>query len=263
MKRVVTGLILVAIFVYVTLWAPQQVFLAAAALVGVFCFREYIALVAHHNLRAPGLFGYVAGMLVLFLPLDPNLIFIVLIALLAMVLALASRELSMALPFAGALVLGVLYVFGCLRAGIDLRALGPLSTHGPYWLFFALSVSWVGDMAAYYTGRMLGRHKLAPNISPSKTWEGSIGSAAVSLLYAYFYFKYLLAPVPLPWVLGIAAAANIAGQAGDLCESAIKRGAGVKDSGTMLPGHGGWLDRIDSNLFAMPVVYYLAGFVGR
>ncbi len=118
-------------------------------------------------------------------------------------------------------------------------------------------------MAAFSFGRKLGRHKLAPRISPAKSWEGSIASTAVSLLYAFFYFKYLLAPVPLPWVLGIAAAANIAGQAGDLCESAIKRGAGVKDSGTMLPGHGGWLDRIDSNLFAMPVVYYLAGFVGR
>ncbi len=115
MKRVVTGLILIPVFAYVTLWAPQQVFLSAAAIVGLLCFREYAGLVANHNFRAPGLFGYVAGMLVLFLPLDPSLIFIVLIALLAMALAIASRDLSHALPFAAMLVLGVLYVFGCLR----------------------------------------------------------------------------------------------------------------------------------------------------
>ena len=261
MKRVLTGLVLIPLFAYITLWAPQQVFLAAAAIVGLLCFYEYAGLVAHHNLRSPGPFGYVAGMLILFLPLDPSLIFIVLIALLALALAMTSRELANALSFAATLVLGVLYVFGCLRAGIDLRSLSPLGTYGPYWLFFALSVSWVGDMTAFSVGRRLGRHKLAPRISPAKSWEGSIASTAISLVYAYFYFKYLLAPVPLSWVLGIAAAANIAGQAGDLCESAIKRGAGVKDSGTMLPGHGGWLDRIDSNLFAMPVVYYLAAFV--
>src|SRR5258708_32108192 len=114
MKRVVTGLILTLIFAYVTLWAPQQVFLGAAAIVGLLCYREYAGLVANHNLRAPGLFGYVAGLLVLFLPLDPSLIFIVLIALLALALAMTSRELSRALPFAAMLVLGVLYVFGCL-----------------------------------------------------------------------------------------------------------------------------------------------------
>jgi len=263
MKRVVTGLILIPIFAYVTIWAPHEVFLVAAAIVGLLSFREYGGLVAHYKIRAPGPSGYVAGLLLLVLPLEPTLIFVVLIALLAMGLAMTSSDLAGALPFAAAFVLGILYVFGCLRAGVDLRRLSPLGTHGEYWLFFALSVSWVGDMAAFYFGRMLGRHKLAPRISPAKSWEGSFASTALSLVYAYFYFKYLLTPVPLLWVFGIAAAANIAGQAGDLCESAIKRGAGVKDSGTMLPGHGGWLDRIDSNLFAMPVVYYLAGFVGR
>ena len=263
MKRVLTGLILIPTFAYVTIWAPLQVFLASAAIAGLLCFREYGGLVAHHNLRQPGLSGYVAGLLLLLLPLEPTLIFVVLIALLALALAMTSRDLAYALPFAATLVLGVLYVFGCLRAGVDLRKLTPLGTRGEYWLFFSLSVSWIGDSAAYYFGRLMGRHKLAPRISPAKSWEGAIASTIVSLVYAYFFFKYLLPPVPLPWVLGIAATANIAGQVGDLCESAIKRGAGVKDSGAMLPGHGGWLDRIDSNLFAMPVVYYLAGFVGR
>ncbi len=259
MKRVLTSLVLAPIFVYVTLWAPTPVFLAVVAIVAVLCFHEYAGLVSNHGLRPPGIFGYAAGLLVLFLP-RPDWLLLVLIALLALALALASRDLADALPFAAALLLGVLYVFGCLRGAIALRGL-PRS--GPFWLLFALSVNWAGDIAAFYVGRAIGRHKLAPAVSPAKTWEGAAASTLLSLLYAYFYFSYLLKEVPLAWVFAIAAAGNIAGQIGDLCESAIKRGAGVKDSGSMLPGHGGWLDRIDSSLFALPVIYYISSLFAR
>jgi phosphatidate cytidylyltransferase len=119
----------------------------------------------------------------------------------------------------------------------------------------ALLVSWAGDTAALYVGRTLGRHKLAPRVSPSKTWEGTIGSVIGAVVAAGIYAHYLIPSEPLWKVLAIAAAGNIAGQLGDLCESAFKRGAGMKDSGTTLPGHGGWLDRIDSSLFSIPVVY--------
>jgi phosphatidate cytidylyltransferase len=251
MKRVGTGLILAGIFLYIVAWAPPPLFLVVAAIVGVLCFREYAGLVSNHNLRAPGLFGYAGGLVFLFLP-RPDFVFIVLIALLALTLALTSRDLADALPFAAALVLGVIYVFGSLRAGVGLRNMSP------FWLLFALSENWIGDAAAYYIGRWRGRHKLAPRISPAKSWEGAVASTAASLIYAFFYFPHLLKNVPLPWAIAIAALGNIAGQIGDLCESAIKRGAGVKDSGSMLPGHGGWLDRLDSSLFAMPVVYFLA-----
>lgn len=257
MTRVVTGLILLPIFVYVVVWSPPAVFLATVAIVSVLCFREYGGLVSNYNIRRPGLFGYVAGLLVLFLP-RPDFIFVVLIALLALALAMSSRDLTDALPFAAALLLGVVYVFGCMRACIGLRGLGQA---GPFWLLLALSVNWVGDVAAYYVGRSLGRHKMAPRISPAKSWEGAAASTVASVAYAYFYFPHLLPGVALPWVLGIAVAGNVAGQMGDLCESAIKRGAGVKDSGTMLPGHGGWLDRIDSSLFALPVISYLASLI--
>lgn len=256
MKRVATGLILLVVFVYIVVWSPSPLFLAVTAAVGLLCFYEYAGLVSEHNLRRPGLFGYAAGLIVLFLP-RPDVLFVVLIAMLSLALASTSRELPDALPFAAALLLGVIYVFGCLRAGIGLRSIGP------FWLLFALSVNWLGDAAAFYIGRAIGHHKLAPHISPAKSWEGSIASLLASLIYGYFYFANLLKSVPLPWALAIAAAGNIAGQIGDLCESAIKRGAGVKDSGTMLPGHGGWLDRIDSSLFAMPVVYYLAGLISN
>jgi phosphatidate cytidylyltransferase len=254
MKRVVTGLILIPLFIYIVLWSPYLLFLAVVAAVAMLSFREYARLMSHYNVRAPGVFGYAAGLLILFLP-RLDFVFVVFIALLALGLAMTTHDLAHTLPFAGSLLLGVVYVFGCMRMTISLRGLGH---HGAFWLLFALSVNWVGDIAAFYVGRSWGRHKFAPRVSPAKSWEGAAASTVMSLIYAAVYFSFLIKDVPLPWALGIAAAGNMAGQIGDLCESAIKRGAGVKDSGTMLPGHGGWLDRIDSSLFALPVVYYLA-----
>jgi len=255
MKRVVTALLLIPFFCYIVLWAPQWVFLATAVAMAMMCFREYGGLVALHGIAKPGLFGYVAGLLLLLLP-RKDAAFFVLIAILAMSLALRSRVMAQALPDAAALLLGVAYVFGSLRCAIELRVISP------YWLFFALSLNWAGDIAALYVGRGFGRHKLAPEVSPGKSWEGSIGSTVASMVYGTFYFRWLLPAVPLAEALGLTVVANVAGQLGDLCESAIKRGAGVKDSGNLLPGHGGWLDRLDSSLFALPVVYFVVSNFG-
>lgn len=255
MKRVATALVLIPIFLYVVLWSPQWAFLAVVALVAVLCFREFAELTALHRIPKPGIFGYGAGLALLFLP-TRDATFVSLIAILAMALALRVTELPEALPAAGSLLLGVVYVFGALRCGIELRAM-----HA-YWLFFALSLNWVGDITALYVGKMIGKHKLAPIVSPAKSWEGSVASVLGSLIYAAIYFPRLLPGVPLAEALALTAAANVAGQFGDLCESALKRGAGVKDSGTFLPGHGGWLDRVDSTLFALPVVYWLARWLG-
>jgi phosphatidate cytidylyltransferase len=250
MTRILTALLLIPTFCYVVLWAPQWAFLAVVAVVAVLCFHEYADIAARHHIPKPGVFGYVAGLLVLLLPeKDPT--FFVLIAILGMALSLRVRELPESLGSAAVLVLGVAYVFGSLRCGIELRAISP------YWLFFGLSLNWAGDIAALYVGRLSGRHKLAPRISPGKSWEGAAGSLVASVAYGALYIPRLLPGVPLAEGLGLAAVANIAGQFGDLCESAIKRGAGVKDSGTLLPGHGGWLDRVDSSLFALPVVYFV------
>jgi phosphatidate cytidylyltransferase len=250
MKRVLTALLLIPFFCYIILWAPLAAFLAAVAAVAVLCFREYADLVSRHAIEKPGVFGYVAGLLLLFLP-GKDFGFLVLVAILAMALALRSRNLVDALPAAAAMLLGVIYVFGSLRCGIDLRAISQ------YWLFFALSLNWAGDIAALYVGRLIGRHKLAPRVSPGKSWEGAFASVTASVIYGALYFPRLLPSVPLFEGLALAALANIAGQFGDLCESGLKRGAGVKDSGTLLPGHGGWLDRVDSSLFALPVIYFV------
>jgi phosphatidate cytidylyltransferase len=265
MKRVVTALLLIPLFCYIALWAPQWAFLITVAAVAMLCFSEYSGLVALQGIAKPGVFGYAAGLLVLLLPGNDGAFF-VLIAILAMSLALRARQMSQALPDAAALLLGVAYIFGSLRCAIELRAINV------YWLFFALSLNWAGDIAALYVGRSIGRHKLAPEVSPGKSWEGSIGSVAASVIYAVFYFRWLLPKALLPKallpkaslaeVLMLTVIANVAGQLGDLSESALKRGAGVKDSGNLLPGHGGWLDRLDSSLFALPVVYLVVSNLG-
>ena len=139
--------------------------------------------------------------------------------------------------------------------------------NGPTLVLFLMLSVWVGDTAALYVGRAFGKRKLAPRLSPGKTWAGSIASIAGSVLIALALAEtanaltargsvLLHISEPLWQTLVLAAILNIAAQLGDLLESAIKRGAGVKDSGTMLPGHGGILDRIDALLLAAPVLWY-------
>ena len=130
-----------------------------------------------------------------------------------------------------------------------------------------LCVVWAGDIAALYVGRAWGRHKLAPSLSPNKTWEGTLGSVAGSLLVtggllglaaglAQWDSTKLSYPEDVWYWLVLAVVVNVAAQVGDLAESALKRAAGVKDSGSLLPGHGGVLDRIDALLLAAPVLWY-------
>ena len=126
-------------------------------------------------------------------------------------------------------------------------------------VLFTLCMIWAGDIAAYFIGRSLGRMPMAPVLSPKKTWEGAIANFVASLLVAVFFAR--LIQVETVNLLVIAALANIAGQAGDLTKSVYKRGAVVKDSGTLLPGHGGVLDRIDSLILAAPVVWVAWNFM--
>jgi phosphatidate cytidylyltransferase len=147
------------------------------------------------------------------------------------------------------MLLGVVYIFGSWKCAILLREIGP------YWLLFALAINWVGDIAAYYVGKSIGKHKLAPRVSPGKTWEGAAASIVAALAFGAVYLHRFAPGVSWIEALAISALSNAAGQFGDLAESALKRGANVKDSGTLLPGHGGLLDRVDSALFTMPAVY--------
>jgi phosphatidate cytidylyltransferase len=158
---------------------------------------------------------------------------------------------------AGSLLGGAIYIGGAWWCAYQLRG------KNPHWLLFAFLLCWAGDTAALYIGKNFGRHKMAPKISPGKTWEGAAASVVGGVLVGAIYAHVLIPAAPLAAVLMVGAVGNIAGQLGDLVESAYKRWGGVKDSGSSLPGHGGWLDRIDSSLVSVPAVYVLVQYTLR
>lgn len=247
MKRVLTSALLVPFVVYTVIWANPWAFLAVVAASAVLSYREYDGIAAAYGFGAPGPLGYGAGLLLLLVPVHTWLV-VTAFALLALVLALRSADLAHALPRTSLLLLGVFYIFGCWRCAIVLRS------HSVHWLMYALLVSWTGDIGAYYIGKAFGRHRLAERVSPKKSWEGAAASVVTSILLAGAYLVHFVAGVSIATAVLLTALANMAGQFGDLVESAMKRGAGVKDSGGLLPGHGGFLDRVDSALFVMPLV---------
>jgi phosphatidate cytidylyltransferase len=250
MKRVVTSLILIPLITWVVLFSPSYVFAGTVCLFASLCWMEYAGIAAHYGARFGVLAGWLPGLAFL---LAPRHEFPILagLTLAALAVSLRAANLKDSIPSAAMFTLGLVYTFGTWRSAIALH------TASPYWLLFALTINWVGDTAAFYVGRSIGKRKLAPSVSPGKSWEGAIGSAVAAGLYGVFFLRYFLPGVPLAGALLLAMAGNVAGQFGDLAESALKRGAGVKDSGTTLPGHGGWLDRLDSSLFSMPVVEFL------
>ncbi|MBN8733497.1 MAG: phosphatidate cytidylyltransferase [Acidobacteria bacterium] len=249
MKRVLTTLVLVPTVIWICLWSPQLVLLAATSIVASLCFREFRRFAAAHSMAVPGPLGYAAGLIILLVPSVHISLLFVAVAL-TLLLALRSDDLKSVLPSAAGLSLALIYIYGAWRCGIELRLINP------HLLLYALSINWVGDVAAYFTGSAIGRHKLAPRVSPGKSWEGFFGSLLFTSAYGVAYLHYFQPDMPLPYAAALTATANIGGQLGDLVESAMKRGAGMKDSGTMLPGHGGWLDRLDSSLFSLPIVYF-------
>jgi phosphatidate cytidylyltransferase len=178
-------------------------------------------------------------------------IFFVFLIGVAVIALCTKRPLVEALPAAGISSSGLLFVALPLSYAIRLHGMGRV---GPRILLFALVITWVGDTTAYFVGRAIGKRAFAPKLSPKKTWEGAIASAASALLLGWWLSTQVNIPTPI--VLGLALTGNIAGQLGDLFESAFKRSAGVKDSGSILPGHGGMLDRIDALIMAIPVVWY-------
>jgi len=258
MKRALTALAMIPLVAWAVLWAPPWVFFALLAAVACLCYREYNQLAAGYGFGAPGVAGYVAGLLLLWWneAWAPAWFLMVAIAAIALALVLRMDDLAKSLPRAALLLMGIVYIFGCWKCAM------PVHDRSHHWLMYALLLNWAGDIGAYYIGRPFGRHKLAPVVSPKKSWEGAVASVIASVMVAGAYLLYFIPGVTPAQAVGLTIAANIAGQLGDLAESALKRGAGVKDSGAILPGHGGFLDRVDSTLFALPVVYAYLKLVG-
>lgn len=154
-------------------------------------------------------------------------------------------------------VLGIIYVPLLLSFLVFIRN----STDGIVWIFFLIVMVFSGDIGAFYVGTWVGRHKLCPSVSPNKTIEGAIGGLSATLVAGTLYALYFLPALPSAKVTVLCIITGVAGQIGDLFESECKRYGHIKDSGTILPGHGGILDRIDALLFAAPVIFYFKQYL--
>jgi len=269
MARVITAVIalpvLIASIVMPRL-APLFVLLAVAAM--VIALAEFWLLVGRRGVRADFAAGYLAAaaLFVVFYftqPHDwPDLLMIQVI-LIGLTIGTLTAAMLRGAPFdkmiasVGATLLGVMYIvlLGGHLVATRMGFTPALSTH---LLSFFFLVLMGGDTAAYYVGRAFGKHKLAPRTSPGKTWEGAVGGMFASLLMAVLAHFWFFRELPLKWALPLAAVMNVLGVLGDLTESALKRGADAKDAASILPGHGGLLDRLDSLLFNAPVIYYFA-----
>jgi phosphatidate cytidylyltransferase len=216
-------------------------------------YVQYLAAMdARYAINTGPVVHRVLGLLRVQSPTVADVFLVFLIGLTILTLA-THRPLVEALPAAGISSSALLLVALPLTFAVRLHG---VSLVGPYLLFFALVITWAGDTSAYFVGRAIGRHPFAPHLSPKKTWEGAVASFLGSILVALLAKQIGKVNMTAAHMMGMAATCNIGGQMGDLLESAYKRSAGVKDSGAMLPGHGGILDRIDALILAIPVVWY-------
>jgi phosphatidate cytidylyltransferase len=165
---------------------------------------------------------------------------------------LAGRELKSGLLDTAVIAFGIFYVAWLLGHLILIRRLG----EGPFLIFLVFLVTWANDTAAYYVGSFWGHHQMTPRISPRKTWEGAAGGLLGSVAAAFACRAWFLDSLGAADAAAIGVLVGVAAPLGDLSESVLKRSAGVKDSGALIPGHGGILDRVDSLIFSTPVLYY-------
>ena len=274
MSRIITAAIALPILIASILiprLEPLFVVLAAAAM--IFGLYEFYVLASKKDMKPDVAAGFLGGAALFTIfyfatpdPLQQRLdVQTITLVLIALTIGTLIAAMLRGAPFdkmivaSGVTILGVLYVvllgghLVALRTGFG----PPLSAHLLSFFFLVLMGA---DTGAYYVGKALGKHKLAPKISPGKTWEGVAGGLVSALALAtaahFWFFKEL----PLKWALPLAGVMTVLGILGDLTESAIKRGAGAKDAAKILPGHGGVLDRWDSLLFNAPLIYYFAHF---
>lgn len=269
-KRIITALIAIPLIAGSIQWGGQKLFFmiiliaAGAALIEFFgmaamqsaffkglafsCGLCLLWIIEHYrrylSFESPHYQGYLFDLLMTF----PALVTVA--VLLVLYILYPRKSIMIRQPLVT--ILGVLYISLFLSYLILLYG----GHAGKDWIFFILIVLWCNDSGAYLIGRMVGKHRLSPLVSPGKTVEGAVGGVVFSLIAAVFARAVLLEALSLNQALLLALVISATGQAGDLCESTLKRHFGVKDSGALLPGHGGMLDRIDSLLFAAPFTYY-------
>ena len=293
LKRIATAIVLIPIVLVVILRAPVSALAIVAGAVAMMTIHEFLKLTESYGVQPLRLLTYIfCAIFFLMLafnlgndkPLLSTAVFVYSMGFAAAIApfifltrAMQNEELSTGYPAAAASVFAFTYIALPMGMLVQLRQ----QWAGAFYLLYLLLVVWAGDIFAYFVGKSVGRHLMAPRISPKKTWEGAAASLAASVAVGWAIFHYAL-PVssallrvgliqrrdglfgleqpPMGPIIVLTIVLNIAAQLGDLVESLIKRGAGVKDSGALLPGHGGMLDRIDALLFAAPVLWYYAAW---
>jgi phosphatidate cytidylyltransferase len=250
MKRILTAAVALPLLILITIYFPDWLFAIVVGLFAAAAADEFLALGEKKGIGRPRRwFLAMSALVVMSFLQGPEWAAASLVA--------AALTLMTATIFGGRIETG----FGSVLTGISSLVycsftLGFLVLIPRPWILVLLAIVWVGDAAAYYGGRALGRHLLAPKISPKKTVEGAIAGVAGSVIAGVVGGVWVLGK---PWLtmLGISTVTAVVGQIGDLAESVLKRSAGVKDSSSILPGHGGILDRLDSLFFATPIFYWL------
>ncbi len=291
LKRIATAVVLIPVVLGLVLRAPVPVVAVVAAAVALVTVQEFLKLTESYGVHPLRLPAYIfVGLFFLLLtasaagdtPQVSGWKFLIgmgfgcaLAPFIFLTIAMRRAELSEGYPAAAASAFAFAYIALPMGMLVQLRQ----QWAGAFWILYLLLVVWAGDIFAYFVGRSLGKHLMAPRISPKKTWEGAAASLLASVAIGVVLFNHALQissfflrlglierrdgmfglEKPELWpIIGLTVALNLAAQLGDLVESLIKRGAGVKDSGTILPGHGGMLDRIDALLFAAPVLWFYA-----
>lgn len=265
--RLLTAIVVLPILIasiLVSWLQPLFVFLAATAM--ILALYEFWLLAKKRDLKPDVTAGYIASAAIFTVlyfnelgqPPDVLTINLIIIALTAGVLIAATLRgtaFEKMIPSAGATILGVLYVVLLGGHLVAVRVSFQPELAADLLSFFFL-ILMGADSGAYYAGRAFGKHKLAPNISPGKSFEGVAGGLVVAVAFAVLAHFWFFRELPLKWAVPLAVTMTVLGIFGDLVESALKRGAGAKDAAQILPGHGGLLDRLDSLLFNAPVIYY-------
>jgi phosphatidate cytidylyltransferase len=293
LKRIATAVVLIPIVLVLILRAPVWILAIVAGAVALLTIHEFLKLTESYGVKPLRALTYIFVVIFFALlafnvgnekPLLSTAVFVYCLGFAAAIApfifltrAMRNEDLSTGYPAAAAAVFSFTYIALPMGMLVQLRQ----QWAGAFYLLYLLLVVWAGDIFAYFVGKTIGRHLMSPRISPKKTWEGTAASVIASVAVGWLLFNYSLPissallraglidrrdglfglerPAMGPVII-LTIVLNIAAQLGDLVESLIKRGANVKDSGGILPGHGGMLDRIDALLFAAPVLWYYAAW---
>jgi len=258
-RRIATAAVAIPLLLGTFFLGPPGLGVAVVALAVAYGFVEYLRLLPRRGLRPFHAAGFLilaeafldvvrpGGMQVSLWPLVP-------LVLLGAVLT-RGAEFATTVPDAGATLLGAAYLGGLGGSVAALRVVEPASD-GAWRIVLLLATLMASDTAAFFSGHLFGRRRLAPSLSPGKTVEGAVGGLVGGAIAAVIVRALGLPRLPLSHAIGLGLVVSAMGIVGDLAESLLKRWAGVKDSGSLFPGHGGMLDRLDSLLFGAPVLYY-------